>query len=595
MNVGLRHIRLWQRGAWLIGTALCMMLCCNCTTARSGQGEKRSMSHSVQQQFDSLYLASEYHRLRDDDSTQQRLLEEANALVPDRPEVLYRLGEQYLRADSVSVQQRGEQMVLRAIELMPNEPLFRKTMVEFYNAQGCMEDAKVQCEALVAIRPETEWLGWLVVLYTSPDLQEWDNAIRTIEHIERLEGKDERTVLEKCRCYIAKGDTLGAYNAIEELCNDYPQDTKYRVLKGNYYQEQGHFANARDEYLSVLKVAPQDAVAQYSLLKLYEQVHETELYKEMLWQIVENQEAPHEMKLEAAYGFSRRSMNNSEEMQEAYKVLCRLLRDAQADERTLALYLLFAGQQADTNLEGAAALSHFVETKELDKNSYLLLLEHYVKKNDTDGILYVTEKALKNFPNDAVLHYYHVISCSMLNDDTRLLNALELAWQNVSHEEVSEPASDVFAYYGDMLHEMGSRNEAYEAYEVALKCYPDNYACLNNYAYFLSLEGKDLERAEAMSKKTIEAEPENATYLDTYAWILYQLEHYTQARIYIDQVLQLVKEEADNASLFDHAGDIYWRCGEKAEAVRFWEKAVVLTEEAEQKNIIQKKIKKHQP
>ena len=98
--------------------------------------------------------------------------------------------------------------------------------------------------------------------------------------------------------------------------------------------------------------------------------------------------------------------------------------------------------------------------------------------------------------------------------------------------------------------------EAYKAYEQSLKYNPDNIPVLNNYAYYLSLEQTDLDKAEEMSYRTTKAEPNNATYLDTYAWILFIKGNYAEARIYIDEAM---KAEEGNQSdvVVEHCGE--WR------------------------------------
>ena len=99
---------------------------------------------------------------------------------------------------------------------------------------------------------------------------------------------------------------------------------------------------------------------------------------------------------------------------------------------------------------------------------------------------------------------------------------------------------------------------------------------LNNYAYFLSLEKRQLDKAERMSATTIKAEPENATYLDTYAWVLFQRGRYKEAAEYITKALSHTKEDKENASVYEHAGDISSVNGRKADAMRYWRKAQAL-------------------
>lgn len=120
------------------------------------------------------------------------------------------------------------------------------------------------------------------------------------------------------------------------------------------------------------------------------------------------------------------------------------------------------------------------------------------------------------------------------------------------------------------------------------------HRCLNNYAYYLSELGQQLDKAEQMSYRTIKAEPKNATYLDTYAWILFMQKRYNEARIYIDQTLQC--DSDTSAVLLEHAGDIYYHVGEKEKAVTLWQQALDRaseTPEAEddRRQVLTRKIK----
>ena len=116
--------------------------------------------------------------------------------------------------------------------------------------------------------------------------------------------------------------------------------------------------------------------------------------------------------------------------------------------------------------------------------------------------------------------------------------------------------SDFYAVMGDILHQLGQAEEAFAAYDSCLVWKEDNIGCLNNYAYYLSERGERLSMAEEMSYKTIKAEPKNSTYLDTYAWILYMEERYTEAKIYIDQAVQNLDEKQDNSVILEHADKI---------------------------------------
>jgi tetratricopeptide (TPR) repeat protein len=154
----------------------------------------------------------------------------------------------------------------------------------------------------------------------------------------------------------------------------------------------------------------------------------------------------------------------------------------------------------------------------------------------------------------------------------------------------TEPAvvASVFTILGDTYHELEMKKEAYTAYDSALVYDPYKLDVLNNYSYYLSLDGKELQKALEMSHKTITAEPESQTYLDTYAWILFKLKRYQEAKAYAEKIISL--EEEISAVVLHHIGDIFAKCGNIEGAVTYWQKALDAGDE--ESDLLKKKIKK---
>ena len=115
-------------------------------------------------------------------------------------------------------------------------------------------------------------------------------------------------------------------------------------------------------------------------------------------------------------------------------------------------------------------------------------------------------------------------------------------------------------------------------YEEALKLEPNNHLIMNNYSYSLSVRGEKLPRALEMSKKAVEQQPKNASYLDTMGWIYFRLGKFDDAKNYIIQAV-----DAGNASaeVNEHLGDVYYRLNDSQKAVEYWKKAVELDSKRE--------------
>ena len=150
--------------------------------------------------------------------------------------------------------------------------------------------------------------------------------------------------------------------------------------------------------------------------------------------------------------------------------------------------------------------------------------------------------------------------------------------RQVGPQSDKDLASDLYSMLGDLYHMQKMDAKAYAAYDSALVYKPDNIGALNNYAYYLSLERKNLDKAEEMSYRTIRMEPENNVYLDTYAWVLYKLGRYDEALSYIEQAIATDPEPSD--VLYEHAGDILLQLGDKAKARHYWSEALGLQRQA---------------
>ena len=138
----------------------------------------------------------------------------------------------------------------------------------------------------------------------------------------------------------------------------------------------------------------------------------------------------------------------------------------------------------------------------------------------------------------------------------------------------SSKALRAWSTKGDVYHVLGEVNKSYKAYEQALKINPDYVYVLNNYAYYLSMQGRKLKKAYEMSRKTIEAEPDNATYLDTFGWILYLLGRPEEAKTHFKRAM--LYGGKDSPVILDHYAEVLYALGEYDRAMVYWNKAMLI-------------------
>jgi tetratricopeptide (TPR) repeat protein len=229
-------------------------------------------------------------------------------------------------------------------------------------------------------------------------------------------------------------------------------------------------------------------------------------------------------------------------------------------------------------------------------NSYarLQLVADAWSREDMPKVITLCSDARRYNPEEMSFYYYQGFAYYRQDDVDNALSAFQNGVSVITEESNPMLASDFYALLGHLLHKKGLEEEALAACDSCLQWNPDNIGCLNDYAYYLSERDEELDKAEMMSYRAIKAEPKNAAYLDTYAWILFRLERYAEAKIYMDQTLQC--DPDPSAVLLEHAGDIYFHTGDKTGALDFWRQALDKSSAdseitGKRKTLLQKKIK----
>ena len=232
-------------------------------------------------------------------------------------------------------------------------------------------------------------------------------------------------------------------------------------------------------------------------------------------------------------------------------------------------------------------LDKIIELDPENVNAIVKQLAFAVERNDADAVLKYSDEALLYLPHVIELYYYKGLSYYLLEEKEK---SIEIFKQGIAAcDEETDPSliSTLYSTIGNIYNELEIKEKCYEAYDSALVYDPYNMEVLNNYAYFLSLDKKDLQKALDMSRKTIDSDPENDTYLDTYAWILFKMGRYEEAKAYAEKMISLDAELS--SVVLHHIGDIYAKCGDMNKAIVYWFEA---RDAGDKSKILDKKIKK---
>lgn len=590
-----------KRLALLPGLLLLLLLAAACGGARqaapspalsAAQIARNALSSDERRRFDELFLEAVRYKQKDDRATEHDLLEEALRINPDAPEALYEMALLRLDGGGLSDSLKGracDSLLERAAKLEPANKFYKSTLANFCIRRGEYSRAVALLEEMQQLDPSSELLSTLVSLYETTN--DYDGAIRTLDRLEQLEGKSEAYSLEKFKIYAQMKDDARAYATIEALCAEYPYDLRFRVLLGDLYGQNGHDTMALAVYRDVLAAEPDNSYAQMSLLNYYRSKGLDDLYDAYADSVALNPRTDSEARLQVLKTLALETRTGRQDTLRVLRLFQRCLQAPQEDRSVAELYayyISYLGLPPDS-LE--MPMRKILDVEPDYDRARLQLLQLLLNRDDMAGAADLCKGGRLYNPSQLIYYYYEGICRYRLGDDAAARDILRRGADKGDREADEEITSDLYATLGDLLHDAGDSEGAYAAYDTALVYNEENYLCMNNYAYFLSLDGKRLDEAEDLARQAVESDPQSATYLDTYAWVFFVKGQYEQARIYIDQTLRHSGEDSIDANLLEHAGDIYYKCGERSAALDFWRRALKISDDAERRALLRRKIR----
>ncbi len=480
-------------------------------------------------------------------------------ISPDAPEALFQVGlvHVYMKEDSL-----GMDHLERAMELDPNNTHYLEVLASLYLRRADTESAVPLLERLSYLQPKrSDVLYQLAGIYANND--ELERAIAVYDKMELQEGKLPSLSHNKFSLYMQMGDSVSAIRELETLCEEYPADLTFRM---DYYKMLGEdslYAVIRDSILYAPLIASDDRV------RVLQQ-----------------------MSVEAA--------SDSVESAKMVDVFERTLRVDSTSTELLMLYALFLEGTQRPQMDIHNVMLRVMDIAPENPLATEWLLRYYSSTNDYISMEEVCRKGANYHPADLRYHYFLGASMMLQGDEPAALEAFRQGLRLRAADAAPQMVAPMFTSVGDILYKMGRHEEAFAQYDSALVYNPDDAMCLNNYAYFLSLENRDLDKAEDMSYRAVRAEPKNDTYLDTYAWIMFQQGKYAEAEEYMNRIVPqdtleqfLASDSLVSAVVMEHAGDIAWMNGDEERAALLWEHALQrVGKDDETSVVLRKKAKK---
>lgn len=527
----------------------------------------KQLSESDRRRYDYFFLEAVNQQAAGNLSAAFDLFRHALEINPGAAESYYNLAGYYITMRNDSLAKFN---FAKAAELDPTNTTYLEKLGQFYINLKDYPSAIKAYESLYAIQHDNpDIITIMMQLYGTQN--DYDKMIAMLDRLETVQGSSDRISLTKMQIYEQQGKKKEQEEELKSLVANRPNDPNYRVMYGNWLLRNNKSKEAYKQLSVVLKDDPANLAARLSLLDYYNAKKLNAKRDELLRQLVVEKDVPVDTKMTLI----RQTIINNEQQHGDSAAMFRLIDEALAQpQENGQIYLLKAAYMSLHKMPVAEIDSVYRQALEVEPDNAharLLLLQDVWSAKDYDRVIDIAHPGQEYNPDDMAFYYFEGLAHFMKKDNDLALETFQKGVSQINKDSDPDIVADFYAIMGDILHEKGQDSLAFDSYDKCLKWKPDNVSALNNYAYYLSELNRDLTRAEQMSRKTIDAEPDNSTFLDTYAWILFMEGKYADAKTYIVRAIENDSTLSD--VVLEHAGDIFSQNGEIDEAVEYWRKA----------------------
>ena len=491
------------------------------------------------------------------------LYEKCIDLNPNSAVAYYELASYYIQQNNF---EKSITLAKKAVELSPKNIWYQALLGVLYK-QTRQYPKAIKIYKKILQQDDNRIDFWYELAYLYMYTGKLSNAIKTFDKIEEIFGLEESICLEREKIYTYKKDFDKANKEIFKLIQSNPNEIRYLGMLAESYNSQNKIDKAKEVYAQMLAIDSLNGLVNLSLADFYRAQQDINKSFYHLRLAYKSPDIDIDTKIKMLITLSSyvgKDKTLSIEVDNLLSILTQVYPD-NPKVMTLEADVLFRNNRINE------AYSKLYKITLQDPGKYSIweqMLMSEFKQSMWDSMYIHSNKSIEYFPTQTNLYYFKAIAAQQLNKlqeaDQALSFAESLPIQNKDLE------TEIYALHGEILHALGKNQLSDQALEKVLQLDKGNKIVLNNYSYYLSLRSDSLDKAERMSLICIELEPDNPTFLDTYAWVLYKQNKFEKALEYIKKAYLLQK---NNATIIEHYGDILFKIGEVEKALEIWNEA----------------------
>ena len=404
----------------------------------------------------------------------------------------------------------------------------------------------------------------------------------TYDSIAALFGNAIQITSSKIENYMAMSDSTGALKEMRSLLATAPQNDSYNLAMSGLFQHYGMSDSALYYLDRAQEYAPDNGLIYLTRAEYCQQAGDSAGYEHQIYNALTAEQLDVDTKLGVLLSYIREKLAKEDTTQRINNLFTVLIQQHPHEAKIHQLYSEYFYAKKD--IKGAIEqLSYSLDVNPTDADGWRNMVILNMMDDNYAEAIKVSEKALEYNPDNTDLYGYVAGCYHQMKEYPKAISLYEKILTMTDSTDLERNA-DIITAMGDIYSELKDSVKTVECYERALKIDPINSGTLNNYAYYLAQRGEDLDRAERMAALAIKDEPDNANFIDTYAWVYFAKKDYTKALLYIKDA---VEKDEDN-HLLEHYGDILWFNEEHEAAVEQWTKALETDPDNE---LLQRKVK----
>lgn len=415
----------------------------------------------------------------------------------------------------------------------------------------------------------------------------YDKSFKIYDELEHTYGISEQLTLNKIKLLKSQKKNAEVEAELIRLSASDKGEVRYYAYLAEFYVDQHDLEKAKIMYDKILELDPNEPTVNLALHDYYSAKgmdQEAFVHLKMAFQNPDL-DVSTKANIVGAY-FQHAESKNEVALQRGLELTQIMLEVHPNATESNALYGDFLRLQNKLSEASVyfyrAAINEHRDARVWDN---LLFVDNELSRYDS--LEHHSKVAIELFPSQPVYYLYNGVANNQLKDYSKATRSLKAGIDFVIDNKTL--VIQFLSALGDAYNSMKDYPNSDKAFEDALKIDSDNTYVLNNYAYYLSLRADNLTRAEKLSKRTIELQPNNRNYMDTYGWILYQQKKYGEAEVWLGSAS---KKGEKNPTILEHYGDALFKLGKQNEAMDQWEAAKLAggNSEALLKKIKEKKL-----